>query len=131
MSSKWVMIAAINGLIAVAAGAFGAHVLADRLTPRELNAFEVGVRYQMYHALALLLVAWMVSTRASAVLSYAAAFLLAGIVLFSGSLYVLALTGLKWFGMITPIGGVSFLVGWLLIAVSARRAAIGHTHPQT
>ncbi len=96
---------ALLGFIAVAAGAFGAHALKSRLSQDMLSVFEVGVRYQMYHALAILLAALLTA-------STAGWFFLGGTVLFSGSLYLLALTGIKTFGMITPIGGVILLIGW-------------------
>ena len=107
--------------LAVAAGAFGAHGLRDRLTPDMLAIFETAVRYQMYHALALLAVAW-AATRwpdSSAVL--AGWCFVAGIVVFSGSLYVLALTGVRWLGAITPLGGLAFLAGWALLVWTVSR----------
>jgi uncharacterized membrane protein YgdD (TMEM256/DUF423 family) len=107
--------------LAVAAGAFGAHALRDRLTPDMLAIFETAVRYQMYHALALLAVAW-ATTRwpdSSAVL--AGWCFVAGIVVFSGSLYVLALTGVRWLGAITPLGGLAFLAGWALLVWTVSR----------
>ena len=107
--------------LAVGAGAFGAHALRDRLTPDMLAIFETAVRYQMYHALALLAVAW-ATTRwpdSSAVL--AGWCFVAGIVVFSGSLYVLALTGVRWLGAITPLGGLAFLAGWALLVWTVSR----------
>lgn len=118
MHGKWVALAALNGLIAVAAGAFGAHALKSRLEPDRLAIFEVGVRYQMYHALALLAVAWMVSTRPSRVAFAAGICMFVGIVLFSGSLYGLSLVRWRWLGPITPIGGLAFILGWLLLAIA-------------
>lgn len=112
---------AVSALIAVAAGAFGAHGLRERLDPRMLAIFETAARYQMYHALALLAVAW-ACTRFRGGLPPAAGWLfLAGTVIFSGSLYLLSLTGQRWFGAITPIGGAAFLAGWTLLAVAAVR----------
>jgi len=107
--------------LAVAAGAFGAHALRDRLAPDMLAIFETGVRYQMYHALALLAVAWATVRwpESSAVL--AGWCFVAGIVVFSGSLYVLALTGVKWLGAITPLGGLAFLAGWALLVWTVPR----------
>lgn len=105
--------------VAVAAGAFGAHALRARLEPELLSVFETGARYQMYHGLALLglaaLAPWIgtSNTRRIAVL------FLAGVLLFAGSLYALALTGIRGFGAVTPLGGVSFLVGWAWLARSA------------
>lgn len=116
MVGKWVMIAASNGLLAVALGAFGAHVLKDRLEPGQLSAFEVGVRYQMYHALALLAIAWVMTVRPSRIARAAAVLMLMGIILFSGSIYGLTLASWRWLGPVTPIGGVALMIGWLLLA---------------
>lgn len=113
---------AVSALVAVAAGAFGAHALRARLEPRDLEIFETAVRYQMYHALALLVAAW-ATERAPASTAMAAGWLfLAGTLVFSGSLYLLVLTGTRWLGAVTPIGGLCFLAGWLALALSARHA---------
>jgi len=111
----WALAGAANAFVAVAAGAFGAHALRARVTPRMLEVFETGARYQMFHALGLLAVAWIASQR-EGVADGAGGAMLAGIVLFSGSLYALALTGVTRLGMVTPLGGVGFLVGWALFA---------------
>jgi len=113
----WLAVAAVNGALAVAAGAFAAHGLHDKLAPSDLAIFETGARYHMYHALALGLAALAIGSGVRARL--AAWLFLAGIVLFSGSLYALALTGMMSFAYITPIGGVAFLVGWLAFAWAA------------
>ncbi len=105
----------------MAAGAFGAHALRARLDPSALAIFETAARYQMYHALALLAVAWAMSRWPSSMLHAAGWLFLAGIVLFSGSLYALALTGVRGLGAITPLGGVAFLAGWLCLALGVRR----------
>jgi len=106
----------------VALGAFGAHVLKERLAVDMLANFETGARYQMYHALALLAVAWAASRWTGSALPSAAGWLfLAGTLLFSGSLYVMALTGLRWMGAITPLGGVAFVAGWLCLLLVAWR----------
>ena len=97
-------------------GAFGAHALKASLSPEMLSTFETGVRYQMYHALGLLALAWAVSTWPERRLVPAAWLLLAGTVVFSGSLYLLVLTGARWFGAITPFGGVALIAGWALVA---------------
>lgn len=108
--------------LAVAIGAFGAHALRDRLAPDMLNTFETAVRYQMYHALALLAVALLLARFPSSTLIPAAGWsFLAGILLFSGSLYLLCLTGYKWLGAITPLGGVAFILGWLALALGVWR----------
>lgn len=110
---------ALSAFLAVAAGAFGAHALRARLTPEYLAVFETAARYQMYHALGLLAVAWAVNRWPGTLPEWAGWLFVAGTVLFSGSLYVLALSGLRWLGAITPLGGVAFLIGWLCLAWSA------------
>jgi len=115
----WLAIAAINGFLAVAAGAFGAHGLQGRLDPHALQLFETGARYQMYHALAMGLAAFAARGAATMYAQTAAGFFLAGIVLFSGSLYLLALTGNKALGIVTPFGGLAFLIGWSALALAA------------
>jgi uncharacterized membrane protein YgdD (TMEM256/DUF423 family) len=106
----------ILALLAVAAGAFGAHGLRGRVTPELLDVYETGARYQMYHALALLVVAWALARWPGGAAVWAGWLFVAGIVLFSGSLYLLALTGIRWLGAITPLGGLAFLLGWALLA---------------
>jgi uncharacterized membrane protein YgdD (TMEM256/DUF423 family) len=120
MDRLFFRLGSISGLIAVAAGAFGAHALRARLTPDHLAAFDTAARYQMYHALALLAVAWAVGRWPGALPQWAGWLFVMGTVLFSGSLYGLALTGIRWLGAITPLGGVAFLAGWLCLAISAR-----------
>jgi len=115
----WLLVAAINGFLAVAAGAFGAHGLQDRLDAHALTIFETGARYQMYHALAMGLAA--VASRNSAA-RLACMLFLAGIILFSGSLYLFALTGMRAVGFVTPFGGLAFLAGWAALARAAARA---------
>jgi uncharacterized membrane protein YgdD (TMEM256/DUF423 family) len=115
--SFWVRVGAISGLLAVGAGAFGAHMLKKTIGPDELAVFETGVRYQMFHALAMVGVGVIAgSGKASRALATAGWGFFLGTVLFSGSLYGLALTGARWLGPITPIGGVGFLVGWAALA---------------
>ncbi len=121
MERLFIIIGALSGAIGVAAGAFGAHALRARLDPRMLEVFETGARYQMYHAVAMLASAWIV-TRFPGSLSNASGWLfLAGTVLFSGSLYVMALTGVRALGAITPLGGVCFIAGWVCLAMAAMR----------
>jgi uncharacterized membrane protein YgdD (TMEM256/DUF423 family) len=111
---------AASALLAVAAGAFGAHALKSRLTPELLVVFETGARYQMYHALGLLAAAW-ARTRWPGPWPVRAGWLfVAGTVLFSGSLYSLALSGLTWLGAVTPFGGVAFLAGWACLVLASR-----------
>jgi uncharacterized membrane protein YgdD (TMEM256/DUF423 family) len=112
---------AVSAFLAVGAGAFGAHALRARLSPDLLAVFETGARYQMYHALGLLAVAWMVTRWPGPWPARAGWLFLAGTVLFSGSLYALALSGLRWLGAVTPLGGLAFLAGWLCLALAASR----------
>lgn len=105
--------------LAVMAGAFGAHALEGLLTEERLSTYETAVRYHMYHAIALILVGWIGRRRKGAMLQWAGFLFLGGILLFSGSLYALVLTEVLLLGMITPLGGVAFIVGWLLFARGA------------
>jgi uncharacterized membrane protein YgdD (TMEM256/DUF423 family) len=121
MDRLFIIIGAVSGGIGVAAGAFGAHALRARLEPRMLEVFETGARYQMYHAIAMLAAAWIV-TRFPGSLANASGWLfLAGTVLFSGSLYAMAFTGIRALGAITPLGGVCFIAGWGCLALAAMR----------
>lgn len=117
----WIVIGAVSAFVSVAAGAFGAHALKARLTPDMLTIFETGNRYQMYHSLGLLAVGLFAASRPSGLLNGAGWAMLVGIFLFSGSLYALALSGVRALGAITPLGGVGFLVGWVLFALAAWR----------
>lgn len=108
--------------LSVALGAFGAHALRERLDERMLANFETGARYQMYHALALLAVAWAVSRFSNSQFPvYAGWLFVAGIILFSGSLYIMAFTGQRWLGAVTPLGGVAFIAGWVCLIIAAWR----------
>lgn len=121
MDRLFLVAGSVLGFLSVALGAFAAHGLKDRLKPEMLAVFETGARYQMVHALALFAVAWM-ATRAPGALTSAAGWcFIGGTVVFSGSLYILALTETRWLGAITPIGGLGFLAGWALLAVAAWR----------
>lgn len=113
---------AISGGLAVVAGAFGAHALRAHLEPGLLLVFETGARYQMYHALALVAAAWVASRWPGAAAAWAGGLFVAGTLLFSGSLYALALGGQRWLGAVTPVGGVAFLAGWAALAWAALRA---------
>jgi uncharacterized membrane protein YgdD (TMEM256/DUF423 family) len=112
---------AIAAFIGVALGAFGAHSLRTKLTPEMLNIFEVGVRYQMYHALGLIAVAWATTRWPEINLNAAGWAFIVGIVIFSGSLYLLSITDTRWLGAITPIGGLAFLFGWAILIWSLAR----------
>ncbi len=118
------VLGAVNGFLAVALGAFGAHVLKTRLVPEQLATFHTAADYQGLHALALLatgLACLLVESRA---LQLAGALFVAGILLFSGSLYLLAVTGTRWLGAVTPFGGTALLVGWLLLGVGLWRGTL-------
>jgi uncharacterized membrane protein YgdD (TMEM256/DUF423 family) len=105
----------VSALIAVALGAFGAHALRPRLTPELLAVFETGARYQMYHALAILAAAFAFARWGTSQSLWAGWLFVAGTLVFSGSLYVLALTGARWWGAVTPLGGLCFLLGWIAL----------------
>jgi uncharacterized membrane protein YgdD (TMEM256/DUF423 family) len=111
----------LSAFLGVALGAFAAHALKGRLEAELFAAFEVGVRYQMYHALALLAVGWAQTHWPGPVLTAAGWLFVAGTVLFSGTLYALSLSGVRWLGAITPMGGLAFLAGWLCLAWAAWR----------
>ena len=119
MERTFVLIGALAGFIGVALGAFGAHGLRGRLTPEMLAVFETGVRYQLVHAVALLAVAGLMGRLSGSLITAAGWLFLAGMVLFSGSLYLLALTGITILGAITPLGGLAFLAGWACLAFAA------------
>jgi uncharacterized membrane protein YgdD (TMEM256/DUF423 family) len=121
MGRNWVVVGASSGLVAVALGAFAAHALKARLEPQLLVTFETGVRYQMYHALALVALGLLAERGATAWHFASGALFVAGTLLFSGSLYALALSGVRWLGAITPFGGVAFLAGWFCLAAAAWR----------
>lgn len=112
---------ALCALLGVALGAFGAHALRGTLSASDLDVFETGVRYQMYHALGLFAVAWASARWPDSPAPMAGWLFVAGILLFSGSLYVMVLSGQRWLGAVTPLGGVSFLVGWAILAWAALR----------
>lgn len=125
MPRTFFILGALSAGMAVGAGAFGAHGLRKHLTDEMLTVFETGARYQMYHALALLAVAW-ACTRWPGLATISAGWLLVtGTVIFSGSLYLLALTGQRWLGAVTPLGGLAFLAGWLCLAWAALRGEAG------
>jgi uncharacterized membrane protein YgdD (TMEM256/DUF423 family) len=117
----WLALGAVSAGVAVAAGAFGAHALRSRLSPADLATFETGARYQMYHALALLAVGWVAMRAPSGAATLAGWGFVIGTALFSGSLYLLTLTGARWLGAVTPLGGIAFLAGWGALAVAALR----------
>ena len=119
--NAWLVLAAINGFLAVAFGAFAAHGLQGRIEAHALAIFETAARYHMYHALAMGLAALCQRGAAATAAQWAAGFFLAGIVLFSGSLYLLALPAFRPLAFVTPIGGLAFLMGWAALAWTATR----------
>ena len=119
MDRTFLLVGALAAFIGVALGAFGAHGLRSRLSTEMLGVFETGVRYQMYHALAILIVALAVARIDGWLIRAAGWLFTGGIILFSGSLYVLALSGITMLGAVTPIGGLAFLAGWACLAIAA------------
>lgn len=119
MDRLFFLLGSLSAGVAVALGAFGAHALKSRLSPEMLAVYETGVRYQMFHALALLAVAWACTRWPSSVVTASGWLFVVGSVLFSGSLYALALTGVRGLGAVTPIGGVAWLIGWGCLAWTA------------
>ena len=123
MTRTFVALGAISALLAVAAGAFGAHALRARLVPDMQAVFETAARYHMYHALALFVAGWAFTRWPGGPVIAAGWLFVAGTVLFSGSLYLLALTGQRWLGAITPLGGLAFLAGWICLAWAALKSS--------
>lgn len=135
MHRPWLFLGGVFGFLAVAMGAFGAHMLHSRLesgdmSQREFEAFQTAAEYQMIHAIALLAVHCLAGARPSRPTNFAGAAFTAGTLLFSGSLYAYALTGERRFGMVTPIGGTAFLVGWAALAFAAIRSVRPDAAPE-
>lgn len=120
--AAWFAVGSALGALGVMLGAFGAHGLRSRLTPEMLAIFETAVRYHLFHALALLATAWAISRWPNAWTHAAGWLFLAGVVVFSGSLYVLSMAGVRWLGAVTPIGGAALIAGWLALAWGVLRA---------
>jgi uncharacterized membrane protein YgdD (TMEM256/DUF423 family) len=122
MAKGFFVVAALMAFLAVAGGAFGAHGLKSKVSTEMLETFQTGIQYQFYHALGLLIVAIMIQVFQPNLLLKTTGFLfIGGMVVFSGSLYTLVLTGVKWLGAITPIGGLAFLAGWICLVISGWR----------
>jgi uncharacterized membrane protein YgdD (TMEM256/DUF423 family) len=119
MDKTFLLLGAVAAFLAVILGAFGAHALRGRLSPEMLAVFQTGVQYHVYHALALILVSAIMGRMSGWLIQTAGWCFVAGIVLFSGSLYLLAATGVTVLGAVTPIGGLAFLVGWACLAFAA------------
>lgn len=129
MERKFLVISALSGSIAVAFGAMGAHLLKGKIDNYSLQVFETGVRYQMYHSLALLMVVLLMDKLKSKQLLFSGYAFIVGILLFSGSLYLLSLRSLiigmeniVWIGAVTPLGGVAFIIGWIFLLISALKS---------
>lgn len=120
MTKLFIILGSLNAFLAVALGAFGAHTLKSKLSQEMLTVYETGVQYHLIHALGLILIGiishWITGSN---LINWAGGLLLAGIFIFSGSLYVLSVSGIRALGAITPIGGMAFLIGWILLAVAA------------
>ncbi|WP_263081111.1 DUF423 domain-containing protein [Endozoicomonas sp. Mp262] len=122
MNHRYLLSGALGGFLAVGLSAFGAHALQDLLSERLMAVYQTATSFQMYHSLALVLVALLTASHPdSKSLHWSACFFLAGILLFSGSLYMLCLTGTHWLGAVTPIGGIAFMLGWLMLVLFAIR----------
>ena len=121
MVASWFAMGAVAAGLGVALGAFGAHGLKGWVSEDLLAVFETGVRYHLVHALALLAVGWASSRWPGSLTNAAGVLFVAGLVLFSGSLYVLAVSGIRWLGAVTPLGGVAFIAGWVCLALAAVR----------
>ena len=119
----WIVTGALLAGIAIGLGAFGAHGLKNRITSDYLTVFDTGVKYHIYHAMGLMIIGILAFHFPFEPLHIPCIFLAIGICLFSGSLYVLSITGLKWVGAITPLGGLSFIIGWILTAYYIWRAS--------
>ncbi len=122
MQKTYAIIAVLSALVANVLGAFGAHVLKGSINPAYLSAFQTGVQYQFYHSLALLLTALFLFHITNRWMIAAGIAFICGIILFSGSLYILTITEIKWMGIITPFGGLSFLIAWLLLLAGILKA---------
>ena len=123
MFKLFVSLGSICALLAVALGAFGAHALKEQLSPDMLANYKTGLQYHFYHALGLLAIG-IIATHMpeSNLLRWSGWLMFAGIIIFSGTLYILSITGIKWLGAITPIGGTAFIIAWLLLAIAVLRA---------
>lgn len=123
MAKIFIFLGSLSAFLAVALGAFGAHALQKQLSPDMLEIYQTGFRYHIIHSLGLILMGvithWMSQ---NGWMNWAGWLLLAGIVIFSGSLYIMSITGWRWLGAVTPVGGISFLAGWILLAIAALRS---------
>ena len=123
MSKTIILTGAVFMALAVILGAFGAHALKEKLASDMMQVYKTGVEYHFYHALGLILIGIISMNISSGLINWSAILITIGIVLFSGSLYVLAITGIKWLGAITPIGGISFIAGWILLILAVLKGS--------
>lgn len=121
MKNLFFVLGSAFSLLSVLFGAFGAHTLKEKLSEEMLDFYEIAVRYQMYHGIGLIVVAWALSQWQNSLTTAAGWCFIAGILIFSGSLYTLSLTGIGWLGMVTPIGGLAFIAGWGCLIIAAFR----------
>jgi uncharacterized membrane protein YgdD (TMEM256/DUF423 family) len=120
----FLVLGAVNALLAVLLGAFGAHALKVRLSPELMAIYQTGIHYHLFHALGLLVIGLLaIQLPGSAYLKWSGWLMLGGIVLFSGSLYVLSISGWRWLGAITPLGGSAFILAWALLVIAALKAS--------
>lgn len=123
MLKTFAIVGGLNAMLTVALGAFGAHGLKQQLSPEMLSVCQTGIQYHMWHALGLVLIGLIAAHYTdSALLGWAGWLMLAGIVIFSGSLYVLSVTGVRWLGAVTPFGGLAFIIAWALLVIALWRA---------
>lgn len=124
LAKAMLVLSAVMSALGIALGAFGAHALKARLDPKLLEVYQTGVHYHLFHALGLAVVGLSaLKINASPLLAWSGALMFAGIILFSGSLYLLAISGMRWLGAITPFGGSAFIAAWVLFAIAVWRAA--------
>lgn len=127
-ANYWIMSGAISGFLAVALGAFGAHALASRVEESLLEVYRTGVLYHLVHSVVILACGLLLLYKDDKRLRWAATYFLAGIVLFSGSLYIMTVTGARWLGAVTPFGGIAFLSGWTQLAVTGWKLSRASSH---
>lgn len=119
LTRLFVILGSLNAALAVILGAFGAHMLKNQLSENLMTIFQTGNQYHFYHALGLFAVAFIASHTNSKLVKWSGLLMFIGIILFSGSLYILSITGIKWLGAITPIGGIAFIGAWIVLAIAA------------
>jgi len=121
MPTNWLQVGSLLMFLGVALGAFGSHALKNKMDVHMMEVYKTAVLYHFIHAIAILVVAWLSSQQHTPVVQMAGRAFFLGIILFSGSLYLLSVTGIKWFGMITPFGGICFLAGWTYLFLASTK----------